>query len=533
VVASTAGAPRLVAGLRLLRLVGHGGEGEVWEARDGRGRRRALKLVRPDALADPAAVDVRAAYLVRINHPALVRVHRSGIIAGGPLAGWGFVEMDYVEGRSLHDAPADPRVLHRLWPLAEALDLLHSGTWSDGIPLVHRDVKPANLLRLVDGRIVLVDPSTLRGVDTTQLTRVGTPLFAAPEVLTGRIGPAADVYSFAATTIALLTGARGNGLADLLDGLDGLALPHGVRAALSPRPGDRPVSCRAVLDETLRSSGDMVTTLRLAGSADEVEQSVEQSVEPRGGWPFERAGAPGSPIAAGDHRPMLSFEPVEPAPLDRRRWLVPWLLLLLALVGLPPLGWVLGALRGDRLLPAVGAAALVSLVAHAVAGRPLLPALLVPPAAWAFLLAERTPGPRRRQAWTRTVLTGALALVTAGAVVWAAGPWGGRLPAPPAGAQGFAAGLALAVAGAFASSMAGGWGLLARVVLLPLWLVGALLLLAGCILCLPVALVLRRARVLGRVAAQTLASAVEIVLSPRDSARDSPGDRVDPDMVPP
>ncbi|MDP8971462.1 MAG: phosphotransferase, partial [Actinomycetota bacterium] len=213
-VVSVQGRPSVVAGLRLVRPVGRGGEGEVWEVRDQRGRRRALKLIRPDVLADDA--EARGRLLLRIDHPALVRVHRGGRLTAGPLAGWGFVEMDYVDGASLQNAPADSQVLDRLQPLAEALDLLHAGAWSAGLPLVHRDVKPANLIRTPDGRLVLVDPSTLRGVDATQLTRIGTPLFSAPEILTGRIGPAADVYSFAVTVLALSSGARGGRLADLV-----------------------------------------------------------------------------------------------------------------------------------------------------------------------------------------------------------------------------------------------------------------------------------------------------------------------------
>jgi len=186
------GRPHLVEGLRLVALVGRGGEGEVWEARDRRGRRRALKLVRPDCLASPAEAVVRGRLLVQIDHPALVRVHRSGLLPGwsddpgaggdaeGELEGWGFVEMDFIDGASLAAAPADPDVLERLAPLAEALDLLHAGVWSDGVPLIHRDVKPANIVQAADGRLVLVDPSTLRGVDDGQFTRIGTPLFCAP-----------------------------------------------------------------------------------------------------------------------------------------------------------------------------------------------------------------------------------------------------------------------------------------------------------------------------------------------------------------
>ena len=126
--------------------------------------------------------------------------------------------------------------------------MLHAGTWTEGLPLVHRDVKPANLVEDRTGDIVLVDPSTLRGLDATHLTRVGTPVFSAPEVMTGRFGPPADVYSFAATVVALLTGARGERLAAFLDEAHLLDLPEGVAFALSPVPGDRPESCRAVLE---------------------------------------------------------------------------------------------------------------------------------------------------------------------------------------------------------------------------------------------------------------------------------------------
>lgn len=429
----------VVAGLRLVRLVGCGGEGQVWEARDGRGRRRALKLIRPDLLAGDA--ETRGRWLRRIDHPALVRVHRSGQLGAGPLAGWGFIEMDYVDGASLRDAAADRRFLQRLAPLAEALDLLHDGAWSDGLPLVHGDVKPANLVAGGDGGLVLVDPSTLRGVDGSDLNRLGTPVFVAPEVETGDGGPPADVYSFAVTVVALVTGARGRRLAGLVagaaagarppEGPEGSDLPGGVSRGLAACPADRPGSCRAVLEAA--------------------------------------AGPPAVhvPPGAGTGGP----------------W--PWLVVLAVAVAVPTLGWALEWLRGPGLVAAAAGAAAGHLCAHVAARRSLLAALVVPPAAWAFLLAERSPGPRRRQAWTRTVLTGALAAL---AVVLADAVSGARLAGSRhATAVLVVAGLLLVAAGLRAPALRGAAGLLARLVLLPVWLAGAGLLLAAAALAVPLA----------------------------------------------
>ncbi len=312
------GRPHVVEGLRLVALVGRGGEGEVWEARDRRGRRRALKLVRPDCLAPPREAVVRGRLLVRIDHPALVRVHRSGLLsgwsddpgAGGEaereLEGWGFVEMDFIDGPSLATAAADPDVLERLAPLAEALDLLHAGHWSDGVPMVHRDVKPANIVEDTDGRLILVDPSTLRGVDDGQLTRIGTPLFCAPEVMLGDVTPAADVYSFAATIVALATGRRGSALAEILRDPGEFDLPPGVRQALSSHPSQRPLSCRAVLRQGLVA--DPLPELPTWGDAwrDGTGDLAAGPAAPDDGWGPPDTGhpraAPGArPRARGAH----------------------------------------------------------------------------------------------------------------------------------------------------------------------------------------------------------------------------------------
>jgi hypothetical protein len=238
-----------VLGLQLQHRLGSGGEGEVWAAADADGMVHALKLIRPDVVAEPVAFAARADALARIDDPALVRVLRARVLATGEWAGWGAMVMELVDGEPLHDAHLGAQAFADLEPLALALDRLHGGVWSDGEPMVHRDIKPANLLRTIDDRVVLVDPSSLRSLGG-DMTYVGTPLFVAPEVPGGRVGPAADVYSFAATLLALHSGARGDELADLLAAPGDLDIPDAVARALSPAPADRPERCADLVDTT-------------------------------------------------------------------------------------------------------------------------------------------------------------------------------------------------------------------------------------------------------------------------------------------
>ena len=459
--ASAQARPRMVVGLRLVRLVGSGGEGEVWEARDERGRQRALKLIRPDALASDA--DDRGRHLLAINHPALVRVYRGGRLTGGSLHGWGFLEMDFIDGPSLQDAPPDPGVLDRLWPLAEALDHLHAGTWTDGLPLVHRDVKPANLVEDSDGELVLVDPSTLRGVDATELTRIGTPVFSAPEVMTGRFGPPADVYSFAVTVVALLTGARGEELAALLDEAHTLDLPDGVAFALSPVPGDRPASCGAVLEAGTELADDPTMMLplgRLHPEHPPYDMRPQPTLTPAGGY--------ASPL-----------HPPPPPTRPRRLW--PWVWIFTLLVTVPALAVAAGVDSRELLLPAAAVAAVIHLLAHLAARGSMGLAVFVPPVAWAVLMGRRVAGGARRRAWASAVFTAAMVPGTAGLIV-------GLTRSPrdiPLALVGVAVTAVFVLVVAAAANGLGGGAVGVRLLLVPLWAVGAAVLVVGGLLLAP------------------------------------------------
>ena len=281
-----------VLGLQLQHRLGSGGEGEVWAAADADGRVHAIKLIRPDVVAEPVAFAERADALARIDDPALVRVLGARVLATGEWAGWGAMVMELVDGEPLHDAYLGAAAFADLEPLALALDRLHAGVWSDGEPMVHRDVKPANLLRTTDDRIVLVDPSSLRAVGG-DMTYVGTPLFVAPEVLAGRVGPAADVYSFAATLLALHSGARGDELADLLAAPDELDIPEAVAQALSPASADRPERCADLVDTTRT-----VVVRAEPGAGPEVVTSFRPQT-PRTWWRLGLLAAAAGPLAAG------------------------------------------------------------------------------------------------------------------------------------------------------------------------------------------------------------------------------------------
>ncbi|MCP2264564.1 serine/threonine-protein kinase [Promicromonospora thailandica] len=184
---------------RLEERLGAGGHGEVWRAADLRLHERPVALKRTRYDGDPSGAErVRreARSLARISHPHVVAVH-DVVDDGGEV----WVVMEYVAGRPLSEAgPLSPTEAARYGAqLAGGLAAVHA----HGI--LHRDVKPANVLVTGDGFAKLADFGISRpvhGEETVTATGAltGTPGYVAPEVAKGgRFTEAADVWSLGAT----------------------------------------------------------------------------------------------------------------------------------------------------------------------------------------------------------------------------------------------------------------------------------------------------------------------------------------------
>ena len=299
--------PRAFLEFRIVRPLGSGAMGEVFLADDELlGRQVAIKFVRQaDRPEMRARFLLEARALARLQHPNVVTVHRVGEVLGRP-----FLVAEWVKGQSLDQVPLPlPKAtaLQVAVQLARALAAVHR------VGVVHRDLKPANVLLAETGEVKLVDfgvsaelslellqaraqpqsvqparaspsnaaqqpeaapraappsladtqPLASRGPNAAAaVLQIGTPLYAAPELLAGGQGsPQSDLYGWGAVLYELLTGHPPYG-ASSLDELKRLAdagaftplspspspLEQLVHRCLSPRPRDRPARAEALLE---------------------------------------------------------------------------------------------------------------------------------------------------------------------------------------------------------------------------------------------------------------------------------------------
>jgi serine/threonine protein kinase len=200
---------------RLVRLIAGGGMAQVWEAHDEiLARAVAVKVLHPH-LADDTAFLVRfrreAVAAARLSHPNVVAVFDTGV--DGSVA---YIVMELVRGRTLREllaaqgALGPARAVQIAAQVAEALDYAH------GQGIVHRDVKPANVLIADDGRVKVADFGIAKAASTgfgsnadlTQTgTIVGTAKYLSPEQVNGRPQDRrADVYSLGVVLYEMLCG---------------------------------------------------------------------------------------------------------------------------------------------------------------------------------------------------------------------------------------------------------------------------------------------------------------------------------------
>ncbi|WP_373429429.1 protein kinase [Streptomyces sp. V4I23] len=196
---------------RLDARIGQGGMGEVWRGSDEvLGRPVAVKLLLGDH-ADPQAAArfrMEAQTAARLNHPGVVSVFDFGTWDGRF-----YLVMELVEGRSLAEELTDsgPLTPERVAAVAAQAAAGLASAHRQGI--VHRDIKPGNLLSDTEGAVKIGDFGIARFVDdpsaalTTAGQIVGTSLYLAPERALGRTAePASDVYSLGCVLYQLLTG---------------------------------------------------------------------------------------------------------------------------------------------------------------------------------------------------------------------------------------------------------------------------------------------------------------------------------------
>ena len=358
---------RLLAGrYRLEQLVASGGMAQVWQGTDEVLRRKvAVKLLHPHLAADGSFVTrfrQEAVAAARLAHPGIVSIYDT-CSEGGTEA----IVMELVPGQTLRErldepTPVDPwQAAGLAAQVAEALEAAHRAG------LVHRDVKPANVLLAGDGRVKVADFGIAKAVAEADLTQpglmVGTAKYVAPEqVEGGPVDARTDIYSLGVVLYEMLCGRPP--FAGDSEAATALARLH--RDPLRPRqvrPGVpkalEEIVCRAMARapaDRYDSASDLRAALLAAGAAPSPEVDLTGtylSVAPPSSAATIPSGMPAPTAAAPATTP--SFRQTE------RGWLVP----TVVLVGVALALGIAGILIGRS-----GAGDLIGGVKDAIAGQP-------------------------------------------------------------------------------------------------------------------------------------------------------------------
>jgi serine/threonine-protein kinase len=308
---------------RLTEHIAAGGMGEVWKGQDEvLGRIVAVKIMLPSLVAEPGFAERfrdEARTMATISHSGVVNVFDYGSDQGVT-----YLIMEFVEGDALSKTLArvgrltPARTMSLIAQAADALQAAHD----KGI--VHRDVKPANLLVRPNGTLVLTDFGIARSAAASQLTQagavLGTASYISPEQASGDLAtPASDVYALGVVAYQCLAGRRPFEGGSPIE----IALQH-IDGTPPPLPPDIPGPVRTVVERCLNkapaqrwpSAASLAAAARLAASGQQPGRppmTTPTSGAPGGTATVVRQTTPGR-VAPAQQSPYRPVSPGYPAP---------------------------------------------------------------------------------------------------------------------------------------------------------------------------------------------------------------------------
>jgi serine/threonine-protein kinase len=350
-------AGRVIAGrYRLIEPVGEGGMATLWKAMDEQLEREvAVKILRPQFGADPGFAtrfrnEARSAG--SLSHPGVVQVYDFGT---DPDAGDQYIVMQLVDGQDL------ATVLRERGPLAvdesvgiasavaDALDAAHRQG------LIHRDVKPANIMLTPTGRALVADFGISRAIADASMTVTGTTIgsvhYFSPEQAAGEeVGPPSDIYALGIVLYEMLSGRRpfegdtaagvalkrlnepppplSTGIVPIPAALEGV-----VMRALARNPADR-----------YPSAADFAQALRNWPNEEETAAMVAPAAVVAAAAVVPPPLDPEAPAPPAD-TPPAAVPAAGPPPKKKQPWWI-WLLAILAVVMLGAMGFLAARLLG-------------------------------------------------------------------------------------------------------------------------------------------------------------------------------------------
>jgi serine/threonine-protein kinase len=331
---------------RLERRIGSGGMADVYLARDQTlGREVALKILADRYAQDPGFVERfrrEASAAAGLNHPNIVAVYDRGQAEGTY-----YIAMEYLDGPTLKQEILRRAPLPQEEAIGYAQDALRALDFAHRRGVVHRDVKPHNMVLTDEGRLKVTDFGIARAQNTQQMTEVGsivgTAQYLSPEQARGMdVGPASDIYSMGIVLYEMLSGElpfTGEGAVDIAmkqvsdpppplsskNRLVSPALEQVVMRALAKDPAMRFGSARQMSDELERVA-------RGGGVSADTQQATQM------------IAAVAAPAAATQVLPAYQRSqgppPGRQPPPAPRRSILPWLLVLLLLAASAVVGFL-------------------------------------------------------------------------------------------------------------------------------------------------------------------------------------------------